>query len=64
MAITIPAKRTGPKVRTTAEQVENDKNLCEDAVGTRHQWGRGAVLRLKADAERLGVKIEFKEEQG
>jgi hypothetical protein len=61
MAIKIPPARKGPKIRETSEEVLNDAQLCEDAVGSRHQWGRAAVLRLKADAERLGVKLEFTE---
>ena len=59
--IEIPAKQVGPKVRQSKEEVERDAQMCSDAVGTMHQWGRAAVIRLKQDAERLGVTIKFTE---
>lgn len=64
MAITIPAQRTGPKVRTSAEECLDSIQMCEQAVGTRHAWGRAAVLRLEKDCKTFGVKVSFVEAKG
>ena len=64
MAITIPAKRTGPKVRTSAEECLDSIQMCEQSVGTRYAWGRGAILRRQKDCEAFGVKVSFVEAKG
>jgi len=64
MAIVIPAKRTGPKARKSAEECQEGIDQCRAAVGTRQQWGRGSTLRLARECEAFGVECEFVEEKG
>ena len=64
MAITIPAKRTGPKVRKSAEECQASIDMLELALDTAYPWGRAAVLRLEKDCKTFGVKCDFVEAKG